>query len=76
MDDLAGDEPGRAQHGGGLVDKPLGERDPDGAGGDRPLVDVDMRLHIDLDAEPGSLTYQKAGRSDPALAEMKVVTDR
>ena len=46
------------------------------AGGDRPLLDVDMRLHVDLDAEPWRLADQEARRSDPALAEMKVVADR
>src|SRR6185295_13196119 len=35
-----------------------------------------MRLHVDLDAEAGGLADQQARRADPALAEMKVVTDR
>ena len=58
------------------VDLPLGERHADRAGGDRPFLDVDMGLHVDLDAEPGRLADQKARRADPALAEMKVVADR
>ena len=58
------------------VDLPLRERHADGAGGDRPLLDVDMRLHVDLDAEPRRLVDQKARRADAALAEMKVVADR
>jgi len=43
--------------------------------GDRPLPDIDMRLHVDLDPEPRRLADQQARRSDPALAEMKVVAD-
>src|SRR6195256_5203245 len=35
-----------------------------------------MSLHVDLDAKPGRLADQEARRSDPALAEMEVVTDR
>ena len=46
-----------------------------GAGGDRPLLDIDMGLDIDLDAEPGPLAGQKARRADAALAEMEVVAD-
>src|SRR6202035_1580874 len=53
-----------------------GQSDAEGAGGDRPFLDVDMRLHVDLDAEPRRLADQKARRSDPALAEMKVVAHR
>ncbi len=40
------------------------------------FVDIDMRLHVDLDAEPGRLADQEARRADPAFAEMKVVADR
>src|SRR5205085_2240472 len=75
MDHRAGDEPGPAQHGGGIGNLPLGQRHADGGGGDRPLVDIDMRLNVDLDAEPGGLGHQKARRADPALAEMEVVAD-
>ncbi len=35
-----------------------------------------MRLHVDLDAEPGRLVDQQARRADAALAEMKVIADR
>src|SRR6478735_12123197 len=35
-----------------------------------------MGLDIDLDAEARPLADQEAWRADPALAEMKVVTDR
>ena len=35
-----------------------------------------MRLHVDLDAEPGRLADQETRRADPALAEMKVIADR
>ena len=76
MDHLAGNEPGAAEHRGGVFDLPLRQRHPDRAGRDRPLRDIDMRLHVDLDAKPGRLADQKARRSDPALAEMKVVADR
>ena len=76
MDHLAGDEPGPAQHRGGVLDLPLRQRHADRAGGDRPLLDIDMGLHVDLDAEPGRLVDQEARRADPALAEMKVVADR
>ena len=76
VDHLAGNEPRAAEHRSGVCDLPLGQRHADGAGGDRPLLDVDMRLHVDLDAEPGRLADQKARRSDPALAEMKVVAHR
>ena len=76
MDHLAGDEPGAAQHGGGIRDLSLRQRHADRAGGDRPFVDIDMGLHIDLDAKPGRFADQKARRADPALAEMKVVADR
>ncbi len=55
---------------------PLGECDPDRTGGDRPLVDIDMRLHVDLDAQPGGLVDQEAGRADASFAEMEVVADR
>ena len=75
MDDLAGDEPGPAQHGGGVVDLALRQRHADRAGGNRPLVDVDMGLDVDLDAEPRRLADQQARRADAALAEMKVVAD-
>ncbi len=67
---------GPAQHGGGVVDLAFGQRHPDRAGGHRPLLDVDMGLHIDLDAEPGRFADQEARRADPALAEMEVVADR
>ena len=76
MDHLAGDEPGAAQHRGGVLDLALRQRHADRAGGDRPLLDVDMGLHVDLDAEPGRFADQQARRADPALAEMKVVADR
>ncbi len=76
MDDLASRKPGATEHGGGVVDLAFRERHADGAGGHRSLVDIDMRLHIDLDAEPGGLIDQEARRSDPALAEMEVVADR
>ena len=76
MDHLAGNEPGAAEHRGGVVDLPFRQRHADRAGGDRPFVDIDMGLDIDLDAEPGRLADQKARRADPALAEMKVVADR
>ena len=76
MDHLAGNEPGTAEHRGGVLDLALRERHPDRAGGDRPLVDIDMGLHVDLDAEPGRFADQQARRADPALAEMKVVADR
>lgn len=75
MDDLAGDKPGRAEHGRGLVELAFGERDSDRAGRDRPLVDIDMRLHVDLDAEPGRLVDEEARRADPTLAEVEVVAD-
>jgi len=35
-----------------------------------------MRLHVDLDAEPGRLVDEEARRADPSLAEMEVVADR
>ena len=35
-----------------------------------------MGLDVDLDPEPRRLADQKAGRADPALAEMEVVADR
>src|ERR1700691_1056035 len=76
MDHLAGNEPRAAEHRGGVGDLPLGQRHANVAGGDRPFLDVDMRLHVDLDAEPRRLADQKARRSDPALAEMKVVAHR
>src|SRR5262249_5094756 len=60
VDRLAGHEPRAAEHGGGVLDLALRERRADGAGGHRPLVDVDMRLHVDLDAEPGPFRHQKA----------------
>ena len=76
VDHLAGDEPWAAEHGGGVGDLPFGQRHPDRAGGDRALLDIDMRLHVDLDAEARGLADQQAGRADPAFAEMKVVADR
>src|SRR6516162_2162329 len=76
MDHLSGDEPGRTEHGGCLRDLAFGKRGADRAGGHRPFVDIDMGLHIDLDAEPGCFGNQKARRADPTLAEMKVVADR
>src|SRR3954452_8403676 len=75
MDHFTGDEPGTAQHRGSVLDLPLGERHADCTGGNWPLVDIDVRLHIDLDAEPGRLIDQQARRADPALAEMEVVAD-
>ncbi len=59
MDHFSGDEPGAAEHGGGVVDLSFGQRHADRAGGDRALVDIDMGLHIDLDAEPRRLIDQK-----------------
>jgi len=76
MDHLAGDEPRAAEHRGGVLDLALRERHAYRAGGHRPFLDVDVGLHIDLDAEPGCFTDQEARRADPALAEMKVVADR
>ena len=73
---VAGDEPGPAQHAGGVGNLALGERHADGSGRDRPLVDIDMGLHVDLDAELGRLGNQEARRADAALAEMEVVADR
>ena len=75
MDHFAGHEPGAAEHGGGIRDLSLRQRHADGAGGDRPLVDIDMRLHVDLDAEPRRLGDQEARRADAAFAEMEVVAD-
>src|SRR6202165_3856990 len=76
MDHQTCNEPRAAEHRGGGFDLPLRERHPDRAGGDRPLLDIDVGLHIDLDAEPGRFVDQEARRSDPALAEMKIVADR
>ena len=76
MDHLAGRKPRPAQHGGGVLDLPLGQRHPDRAGGNRPLGDVDMGLDVDLDAEARRLADQKARRADAAFAEMEVVADR
>src|SRR5262249_1385496 len=75
VDHLAGHEPGAAEHCGGLTDLPLSQRHPDRAGGNRPFLDIDMGLHVDFDAGPGRFGNQKAGRVDPALAEVKVVAD-
>src|SRR5271169_3627619 len=77
MDHFAGNEPGAAaEHGGGVRNLPFRERHADRAGGDRTLLDIDMGLHVDLDAEPGRLADQKARGADPAFAEMKVIADR
>src|SRR5581483_4458618 len=76
MNDLAGHKPWATQHRGRLLDLSLGERHADGAGRDRPFVDVDMRLDIDFDAEPRRQFDQKGGRADATLAEMEVVADR
>src|SRR5205823_4058043 len=76
MDHLAADEPRPAQHGGGLVDLALRQRHADRTGGHRPLLDIDMGLDVDLDAEPRALADQQARRAGTALAEMKVVADR
>ena len=76
MDHLTMDEPGRAQHRGCRVDLALSQRHPDRARGYRALGDIDMRLHIDLDAEAGGFADQQARRADPAFAEMKVIADR
>ena len=75
MDHLAGHEPGASQHRGRVIDLALRERHADRAGGDRPLRDVDMGLHVDLDAEPGRFADEETWRADPSLAEMKVIAD-
>src|SRR5258708_14476813 len=66
VDHLAGHEPRAAEHGGGVGDLPFGQRHADRAGGYRALLDIDMRLHVDLDAEARGLADQKARRADPA----------
>ena len=76
VDHFAGDEPRAVEHRRRILDLPFRQRHADRAGGDRALLDVDMRLHVDLDAEAGGLADQQARRADPALAEMKVVADR
>src|SRR6266851_6886460 len=76
MNHQAGNEPRATEHRGGILDLPLCQRHADRTGGDRPLRDIDVSLHVDLDTKPRRFADQQARRSDPALAEMKVVADR
>src|SRR5581483_9483796 len=59
MDDLAANEPRPPQHGCRLVDLSFGECHADGTGGNRPIIDIDMRLHVHFDAKRWRLSDQK-----------------
>ena len=61
VDHGARHEPRAAEHRGGVVDMPFRQRHPDRGGGDRPLVDIDMGLDIDLDAEPRRFATSRLG---------------
>src|SRR4029078_2444628 len=76
VDHAAADEPWAAQHRGGFLDLALRKRHANRAGGDRPLLDIHMRLYIDFDSQPRRLGDKQARRANPALAEMKIVADR
>jgi len=66
MDHPAGDEPRAAEHRGSILDLALRERMRI-ALEDTGRSSMSTWLHINLDAEPGCFTDQKARRADRAL---------